>query len=264
MYITIIKLHQRLRKMPKITPIKTGSIYCKEGVTLAKGYNPNKWISAPSISWLIETEDKKILVDTGMCNTTRANNHHYPGSIQKGDERIDLALRKLGIQPEQITHVIFTHLHWDHCQNHNLFKNAKFYVQEKELEFAMNPSPNYYRSYEQNNPIINPTFLNTKFELTNGDQEIIEGISVLFTPGHSPGHQAIIVKMRDERKIVIAGDAILHYANLIKDKNQNFLHPPGRLKDFETTIESIKKILSIADLVLPGHDQKVFEEKNYN
>ncbi len=54
----------------------------------------------------------------------------------------------LGYKPEEIDIVVFTHLHWDHCFYMEKFTNAEFYVNKKEYEFAMNPIPLYFKSYE--------------------------------------------------------------------------------------------------------------------
>ena len=173
----------------KIIPIKTGEIYCNKGITTTWGVGLDQWIRIPSIAWYINDENNNILVDTGMCDTDKANKYHYPGSKQEEDERIDLALKKMGVNPEEINIVILTHLHWDHCQNLHRFKNAKFYIQKKELEFAHNPLPVYYNSYEQNNINIRPSFEGINFNILEGDSEIIPNIKVILTPGHSPGHQ---------------------------------------------------------------------------
>jgi N-acyl homoserine lactone hydrolase len=248
--------------MTKITPIKTGSIYLNKGKTLTRGCDVGKWIYAPSISWLVETKKDKILVDTGMCNTQRAEKFHYPGSIQIPDQKIDKALLKMGIHPDEITKIILTHLHWDHCQNIDLFKNARIYIQKKELEFASNPSSDYKRSYEQGYKEIKPPFEGQDFEILDGDFVLDEEISIFLTTGHSPGHQIVLVNT-DSQKIVIAGDAILHYDNLIRDQENNFKYLPGRHKDTKETIESIEKIISLGDLILPGHDISVFDYESY-
>ncbi len=245
----------------KIIPNKkTGSIYCNKGLTLTLGKDVNKWVNVPSISWLIEDRDKYIFVDTGMCDTERANKHHYKGAKQNQDEPIHVALNKIGIDPDLIEHVIFTHLHWDHCANCEKFKNAQFYVQKKEYEFAQNPIPPYYSSYESPKIGLNPSFTNITFHFVDGDQTILNGISVLLTPGHSPGHQAVLIESGQSR-CIIAGDAILCFENLEPnlDKQMDFT-VIGRYMDLEKTWLSMKKIKDASNVILPGHDDQVFSK----
>jgi N-acyl homoserine lactone hydrolase len=249
----------------KIIPLKTGSIYCNKGITTTLGKGLDQWITIPSIAWYVHDKENnnQILVDTGMCSTEQANQHHYPGSKQEDGQRIDLALKKIGVNIKDINIIILTHLHWDHCQNLHLFKNAKFYVQRKELEFARNPIPIYYNSYDTNNPKLTPAFQDVNFELLDGEKEIIPNIEVFPTPGHSPGHQSVLVKTR-KGNYVIAGDAVMSYENLKEDlvKNIPFVMI-GRYMDVKQCWESFRKIKEKADLVLPGHEPKIFEYSEY-
>ncbi len=243
-----------------IIPIKTGTIYCNKGLTLTLGKNMDTWLNVPSIAWLIDTGNDYILVDTGMCNTERADTYHYKGARQNRDEPIDVALRLKGIDPDHVEHIIFTHLHWDHCANSDKFKNATFYVQEKEYEYALDPIPPYYHSYESTRIGLKPAFSNIKFELIDGDQDIMDGIKVLSTPGHSPGHQAVLVETKHSN-CVIAGDAFLCFENLEpnKDKQLDFTLI-GRYMDVEKTWQSMIKIKNASNIILPGHDNQVFWE----
>ena len=102
----------------------------------------------PVYCFLVENDETKILVDTGMSDTERANKYHHSGSWQEDGQDVCSQLTKIGIMPEEIDAVIFTHLHWDHCFNMKAFSRAKYYAHDKEYSFAMDPLPLYYRSYE--------------------------------------------------------------------------------------------------------------------
>ena len=71
------------------------------------------------------------------------------------------------------------------------FTNAKFYVNKKEYEFAMDPIPLYYKSYEAPQLGITRPFEGIKMELLEGEAEIMPGVRVFETPGHSIGHQSV-------------------------------------------------------------------------
>ena len=227
------------------------------------GVDIGKIVSIPSIAWYIEGAEKKILVDTGMCDTERANKFHYPGSMQTEEQRIDNLLISKGVNPESIEVVILTHLHWDHCSNLKLFKNAQLMVQERELNFALDPLPPYYKSYESQILGLSPPFSDTEFTLLDGDTTICPGVDVIVTAGHSPGHQSVIVRMQSGAT-VIAGDAVMVWENLKGDpKTKQPLILPGRYMDLVSTWRSMERIKEVADLILPGHESAVFNKNEY-
>ncbi|MCJ2512691.1 MAG: MBL fold metallo-hydrolase, partial [Candidatus Thermoplasmatota archaeon] len=85
---------------------------------------------------LVESEDLRILVDTGIGELPEKIVKYF-----KPDRSMTLekSLRKVGLSPEDITTVVNTHLHVDHCGNNHLFKGARFVVQEMELAYAKDP-----------------------------------------------------------------------------------------------------------------------------
>ena len=127
----------------------------------------------PVFCYLLNTGDELILIDTGMSDTDRANTYHHPGSVQLPDEAMPRAVMKAGYNPDDVTKIIFTHLHWDHTFYMKDFKNAKYYAQRKEYEFAMNPIPLYYKSYEYKDLGIEAPFIGVKFELIDGERRVI-------------------------------------------------------------------------------------------
>ena len=133
----------------KIVPLNTGTIFVDQGVYCTMGRGNGTTVGIPSTAWYLTDGKEHLLVDTGMCDTERANRWHHQ-AVQPEGGRIDLQLmHRAGVRPEEIDAVLFTHLHWDHCSNMKLFTNARYYVQARELEFALNPTlPPYYRSYE--------------------------------------------------------------------------------------------------------------------
>lgn len=247
----------------RIVPIKTGTIRCNKTVlTYGKGYGEE--VSIPSIAWFVESENNKMLVDTGMCSTQRAQTYHYPGSRQEEGQRIDQALRGIGVGAEEIDTVILTHLHWDHCANLDRFVNAEFYVQRAELEYARRPSPPYYRSYESPQSGLTPSYQDVDFRLLDGDAEIVPGVEVLLTPGHSMGHQSVLVHGADCR-FVIAGDACLCNENLSPNPAKGLDYTMiGRYMDANAAWKSLERVARVADVVLPGHEEEVFAQESYS
>ncbi len=244
-----------------IRPLKTGEI-AGDRSNMTLGRNQGKKEVVPSIVWLIEGGPQLILVDTGMCETERAN-HHHPGSKQEPGEASHELLAKLGIKPEDIGMILFTHLHWDHCQNMELYTKATYVVHEKELAFACNPIPPYYRSYEASVLGITAPFVGKRFEQVSGETKVAEGITVFPTPGHSPGHMSVEVQTA-KGKYIIAGDAVMVYENLEEDPAQHLrFRMIGRYINMAEAWTSLERIAGRGGVILPDHDWKIFDQPVY-
>jgi N-acyl homoserine lactone hydrolase len=109
------------------------------------------------------------------------------------------ALAELDMSPADIDLVINTHLHFDHCGQNSVFRHAPVYVQRIELERAERESPELYDWFG---------FMNARFELLDGDAEIVPGLATVATPGHTSGHQCVIVSGTD----LLIGDAAYNKA----------------------------------------------------
>ncbi len=236
----------------KIFPLNTGFIKLDKGQYITPGQGHGVEVEVPTWAFLVMDGTEKILVDTGMSDTARADWHH-PGSYQPEGFRIDSQLRKLGVEVDHINAIIFTHLHWDHCSNMKLFKNAAYYVHGKELAFALNPHILYYRSYESKHLGVTPPFDGVEFRIVEADYQYNDSITLFPTPGHSPGHQSVALKTATG-VFVIAGDAVFSDENLEPDKHRNLpFTPMGRYVDVFQMFSSMEKIFEKADQILTGH-----------
>jgi N-acyl homoserine lactone hydrolase len=113
------------------------------------------------------------------------------------------ALGGVGIAPSDIAAVVVSHLHFDHCGQQGVL-TAPIYVHATEFEAAQTPAYTV-----QDWAVI----ADNRLRLVHGDQEIAEGISLLSTPGHSPGHQSVLVEAAGER-VVIAAQCAFRAAEL--------------------------------------------------
>jgi glyoxylase-like metal-dependent hydrolase (beta-lactamase superfamily II) len=161
---------------------------------------------------LLISDDKKILIDTGMGNKwdeKSKNIYSIDSSLN-----LDLALKRNGIKPDEITDVLLTHLHFDHTggstKNENgtlipSFPNAKYFVQKKNFEWAMNPSERDKGSYikESFEPLVKEGVLN----LIDGEIDFDNNISFRIINGHTFGQQMI--------KISDSSNTILYCADLL-------------------------------------------------
>jgi len=167
---------------------------------------------------LIKT-DKNIIVDPGAYIN---------------EKRLIEALKKEGLTPDDIEIVLITHTHIDHTTNSHLFKNAKI-----KLKFAGGDYPGQIHT-------LTKGFLERADLLDN--PKIAEDVSIIFTPGHTLDMMSVVVDT-NEGKVVITGDAI-RVPELANIGNKELSLITADMNAYE---ESRKKILDIADYIVPGH-----------
>jgi N-acyl homoserine lactone hydrolase len=244
-----------------IWPINVGTIKDVEKSNLTYGVDHGVKIDVSSVIYVIQGERDLVVVDTGMSNVEWATKHHHTCERKAFQEPLQ-ALLNAGFNPEEVTMVILTHLHWDHCSNNGLFKNARFFVQKEEVNYALFPLPLHGVYYES--PIIGmtPPWLGAldRFEILESDKEILDGISILKIPSHSPGFQGVKVETKKGRYF-IGGDFCPLFENW-KDKSGNFV-PSGIHVNLEDYYKSFNLVKNQADFVLPGHDPKIFDQVCY-
>ena len=108
----------------KIYPINTGWLEADLGTYIFWKGPAGKKIWNPVYCYYVDTGEHKILVDTGLCNEERATKYHHKCE-KRGCSEVHLHLKeKLGVDPDEIDAIVFTHLHWDHVQNVDLFEHA--------------------------------------------------------------------------------------------------------------------------------------------
>lgn len=164
-------------------------------------------------SLLIISDDRKILVDTGAGNK---NNDKFKSiyGIQNVDGWFDNALKKYELTTNDITDVILTHLHFDHCGGSTklvddkvipTFPKAKYYIQREHFEWALNSSDKDRVSFIKDDFI--PLKNNDQLVLTEGEFRLFDGIEILTSNGHTPKQQH--VKLSSEGKTIFyTGDLI--------------------------------------------------------
>jgi len=226
-----------------IRPLRLGTIRRKkENMSYKCGVT--EIFDFPLISYYLEGASHKIVVDTGG---TPPDGVKWQPYFRTENEYLDKALQVLGVLPEDIDIVILTHLHWDHASNNDLFPKARFIVQKKEYDYLIAPEPVVKEGYDLD------LVLKTEYELIDGDNTVISGISVVLAPGHSIGMQCVVVETR-AGKYILGGDLITLFENWEAEPHI----PNGVFYDLNTILESLEKINRIDGIVLPGHDQEVF------
>jgi len=249
----------------QIIPINCGEFQTAEKSNFTYFVDAGTKIVAPIIMYLVKGADKLILVDAGGSDAEWAAKYHHP-IVQNEDQQPLNALKKLGVNPEDIDIIINTHLHWDHCFNNASFPNARIYVQQKEIEAAISPLPPHYVFYESYQIGMTPQWIKAmdKFSAVDGDATIVPGIEVLPLPGHTLGFQGVLIDTADG-KYLIAGDSVPLFENW--EGNPNYKHYkhiiPGIHYNIADAYRSYERIEKLGVKVLPGHDKRVFAKKIY-
>jgi glyoxylase-like metal-dependent hydrolase (beta-lactamase superfamily II) len=155
---------------------------------------------------------RRILVETG-------NGDKFPPKLKDiygidHDRSIGDALREVGAAPESIDTVVMTHLHFDHSGGTTrrtaagtlepVFKRAKHVVQKLEWEDATHPHERNRASYLGEN--IGPLGEAGLLQIVDGETELAPGVRVLPTPGHTRGHQSVLIGEDDGPKALFLGD----------------------------------------------------------
>ena len=197
---------------------------------------------------LIISEGKKILVDTGLGKLPEKHARFHK-IIRKPGEGLEDQLEALGIGPEDIDIVVNTHLHFDHCGKNALFENAEFYVQVNELRYAYAPDRFMKNAY------VREFFdVGVKYVPIRGPYRLTKHVLVVPTPGHTPGHQSVVVELPDGRKIVYCGDAAT-LRECVERRNI-----PGVLWRSDVALRSIDKLRSIRNAIyVYSHDNEQLE-----
>ena len=171
-----------------------------------------------------------ILVDTGVG---------WPDDVVKEWKVVNRhaadALAEHDLSPADVRIVINTHLHFDHCGQNAVFKHAPFYIQRPELERARRDEKLTAEWFD---------FAGARFELIDGDAEIADGVRVVATPGHTVGHQSVLVDTPDGDAVMI-GDAA-YSADIYADGKQADLPLwRGQYEDRSAWSESLRRIHDI-------------------
>jgi len=151
---------------------------------------------------LIQGPDRTWLVDTGIGDKFNAkSNRIYDVDATLPDE----ALRRAGFDPDSITDVLLTHLHFDHgggstrADGTPVFENARYHVQRRQWEWARDPSPKDRASFRPHDFV--PLADHDRLVLLDGRTDIADGIEVIPVDGHTPAMQ--LVKVSDGAQTVL-------------------------------------------------------------
>ena len=201
--------------------------------------------------WVLRNQDQTILVDSGY-DTVEAQKRQRPIVMEP-----HAALAPLGLTPESITTLIVTHLHYDHAGGLHLFPNATLHMQAAEMAFATGPCmchETVQMPFSANHICEAVKRLYSgKLVFHDGDGQVADGVTVHCIGGHSRGLQCVRVRTR-AGWLVLASDAAHYYENVRLKKPFPIVVD---LQDMLDGFDTLNKLASGSDLIIPGHDPLV-------
>lgn len=191
-----------------------------------------------------------VLVETGMGTRWNEKERAFYELVSTD---VPTALRDAGVQVSDVTHVILTHLHLDHAGGATMmengsaipaFPNARYFVQRGEWEAANNPDIRSSPSYRPDD--FRPLMEHGVLELQDGDGEILPGISVRKTPGHTLHHQSVRIEA-DGQMLWYLGDIFPTSRHLKPNYVMGFdLYPLEVMRTREALLEELLEPNTIA------------------
>ncbi|MCP4176997.1 MAG: N-acyl homoserine lactonase family protein [bacterium] len=227
-------------------------------------------IKIPVAFNLIEHPDGLVLFDGGNALEIASDPIGHWGEPAKvfvpsmsEDQFVVNQIKKLNINPGDIKYIVQSHLHLDHTGALGQFPNAKVIVQKSELNYALNPDYFQKSAYikkdiqrEENWYTLN-AYYDDNFDLF-GDGKI----KTIYTPGHTVGHQSLLVNMPRTGKVILIGDAV----HTSKALDENIRPASGLFYNAEEYVRSVNRLRMLRDQgckLLVGHDPDDFFNKPY-
>jgi glyoxylase-like metal-dependent hydrolase (beta-lactamase superfamily II) len=249
----------------KLRILDHGSMHCdlawlvlKGGLTLATRTErtlPHEWIESPTHTVLIEHPDARILWDTSCPADweTRwaiaGNQEYFPYDGASNDQLLVNTLGRLGLSLEAIDIVVLSHLHADHAGNLRPLTEAgaKAYCSKDEIDGALGFEGPFEGAH------LKVDYEGIDFETLVGDVEIVPGVRVLQTPGHTWGSCSLQVDLPKSGTMLFTSDAVY--------RSENWGPPvvgSAIVWDNRAWLSSLERLRRIADrtdaTVLFGHD----------
>ena len=152
-------------------------------VNLQGRFNPPTYLDTriDVYAYLVITGSDVLLVDTGVGE----GNEYIERMFEPRRTPIAEELARYGLETTDVNLLVNSHLHFDHCGNNRLFPGAEIFVQSNELSVARLPRYTVAEWFDYDGAPINAV---------SGDLEIGAGITLLASPGHTPGHQSVLVE----------------------------------------------------------------------
>jgi glyoxylase-like metal-dependent hydrolase (beta-lactamase superfamily II) len=224
------------RVLPEIVPLEMAEFTFADDEPLAGQ-------TGVVMAYIVRHADGILLFDTGFgFGNAELDAYYRPRARQLGD-----VLASAGIGVSDVGTVVNCHLHVDHAGQNSLFAGVPIHVQPAEWEVAHTTEHTILEWID---------FSGARYEQTAGDHDLFEGIRVVATPGHTPGHQSLVVESKQGRT-VLAGQAVYTAGEWAGDPDarEGRSRAPDKAA-YDRSIERLKALRPVR--VLFGHDRSAW------
>jgi len=190
--------------------------------------------------YLIKHAKGYMLWDSGFSDTLADNPDGMQGArgmVMKRKQTLAAQLAQIGVAPSDVKYLAFSHTHPDHVGNANLFTAATLYIQQAEYDAAFGPEPAKFGFVPANYDKLRASPM---VKLT-GDHDIFGdgSVTIVSTPGHTPGHQSLLVRLPTTGAVVLSGDFVHFRANFEARRAPSFNF------NQEQSLQSIDKVAAL-------------------
>ncbi|MFT7652764.1 MAG: N-acyl homoserine lactone hydrolase [Limisphaerales bacterium] len=189
--------------------------------------------------YLIEHEGGRLLWDGGLplALAGMPSSTDDQGTTTEYQRSVIDQLADLSLSPKDIDLMAFSHFHYDHVGAANAFKDSHLLIQQTEYDAAF--------MHADENPVFDPALYNelsgTSKTLLNGDHDVFGdgSVRIISAPGHTPGHQTLLLDLANTGKIMLSGD-LYHF-----EQSRVLRRAPTFNTDAEETFRSMDKVEAI-------------------
>jgi N-acyl homoserine lactone hydrolase len=218
-------------KVDRLYDIDCGWAHITDQSVYSPGVNVGVPIDLSDNCYLIHhTTAGYLLWDSGITDRTTAQGERgrEPGMTWHRTQTLVAALAALGLTPADVRYIVVSHFHPDHVGNVDEFPTATLIMQRTEWDYAMTQSPKPF----------NPAHTH---QLVQGDTDLLGdgSLVILSTPGHTPGHESLLVHLQKTGYIVLSGD-VVHFQS-----NWDHRRVPSFNTDSAQSVASMNKVARV-------------------
>jgi len=220
-------------ELQRLYVLDCGTNLGKDQSRWSPGVNEGKPIEFSDNCYLLRHSQGLLLWDTGISDAVAAMPNGLVTAngaiIQSRAKTLAAQLTELGVKPADVTYVAVSHTHGDHVGNIGLFPTSTVLIQGAEYDWAM---------AGQNKP----AFVDSqKIQKLAGDHDVFGdgSVTIITTPGHTPGHQSLLVKLPKTGALVLSGDAV-HFQD-----NWTHKRVPSMNTNKDQSLASLERIAKV-------------------
>jgi glyoxylase-like metal-dependent hydrolase (beta-lactamase superfamily II) len=240
----------------QVYAVRFATITNFSAASLVAGADRSRRLDIAMTIWVLKGADGRVaLVDSGFHRDQYFKQFAVTDYIKPSE-----AIAPLGFQPEDVTDIFLSHMHWDHAGGLDLFPSARVWIQKAEYDYYTGDAwqaRNTHGGIDQNDvlEIVRRNMQGKVTFLTGDDETSISGIGFGVGGKHTWASQFVTAETRSG-KVVLASDNMYLYENADEHKAiAQTLDPVSNLR----TQDRMRMLAANPKLLVPGHDPKVFD-----